>query len=40
MKAAAFLGKHRLEVQEVEIPRLKPDEVLVKVKACPEVLIM
>lgn len=34
MKAAVFLGKHNLEVQEVKMPELKPDEVLIKVMAC------
>lgn len=33
MKAAAYLGKERIETQELEIPEVKDDEVLVKVMA-------
>src|SRR5579863_815994 len=35
MKAAVLeQAKHPLALQEVEIPRLEPDEVLVKVEVC------
>lgn len=34
MKGAVFYGKNNLTVEEIEIPGLKPDEVLIKVHAC------
>lgn len=33
MKAAIFTGPKQIEIQEVELPALKPDQILVKVKA-------
>lgn len=33
MKAAAYLGKETIEVQEINIPEIKEDEVLIKVMA-------
>lgn len=34
MKAAVFYGKNDLRVEEREIPKLKQDEVLIKIHAC------
>lgn len=34
MKAAVFYGKHDLRIEEIEVPKLKAGEVLVKVMAC------
>ncbi|AUS97086.1 alcohol dehydrogenase [Clostridium thermosuccinogenes] len=34
MKAAVYLGKHNLKVQDVEVRAPGPDEVLIQVKAC------
>ena len=34
MKAAVFYGKHDLRIEDIAMPELKDDEVLVKVMAC------
>lgn len=34
MKAAVFYGKHDLRIEEIEMPKVKAGEVLVKVMAC------
>lgn len=34
MKGAIFYGKHNLKVEDIKIPELRPDEVLIKVHAC------
>ncbi len=34
MKAAVITGPAAVEIREVDIPRIKPDEVLVKIKCC------
>ncbi len=34
MKAAVFYGKHNLKIEDIDIPKAKADEVVVKVMAC------
>ena len=34
MKSAVFYGKYNLKTEDIEIPAIKPDEVLIKVHAC------
>lgn len=34
MKSAVFYGKHKLKVEEHEMPKLGPNDVLIQVKAC------
>lgn len=34
MKAAVFYGKHNLKIEDINIPKARPDEVVVKVMAC------
>ena len=34
MKSAVFYGKHDLRVEEHEMPKVGPKDVLIQVKAC------
>lgn len=34
MKSAVFYGKHNLKVEEHEMPKVGPNDILIKVKAC------
>ena len=34
MKSAVFYGKHELRVEEHEMPKVGPKDVLIRVKAC------
>ena len=34
MKAAVFYGKHDIRVENIPVPQIKDDEVLVKVAYC------
>lgn len=34
MKAAVFYGKHNLKIEEINMPKAKADEVVIKVMAC------
>ena len=33
MQAAIFTGPKKIEIREVELPALKPDQILVKIRA-------
>jgi len=34
VKAAVYYGKRDIRIEEVEPPKIKPDEALIKVKRC------
>ena len=40
MKSAVFYGKHDIKVEEVEMPQLGNQDVLIKVMACVEFVVL
>lgn len=34
MKSAVFYGKHHIKIEEMDMPEIKEDEVLIQIKAC------